>query len=110
MVKQPACIEIRTDVIPQLVLVEHFLIGEAVFSPNIHALLQLFHMGRGQAGEDILFFQIAFDVIGFDPFANDLSAFLNHAGNKCCGVFPIAFVNGLQAGIQPVNDLAAIAP
>jgi len=110
IIDQPAHVEVGIHMLAQLVLVQHLLILEAIARPKLHPLFQLAHMSAGQTRKDVLFFQIAFDVVGADPLADNLTTFLHQTGNECGRVLPVALLDRLQTGVQPVDDLPPIAP
>ena len=109
-VEKPALVELRADVIAQGRLVEHHLVVDAEALPVLLPRLQLAHMRGRDRGEDVALLQVAIDAVARDPLADDLAALLHEAGHECRGVAAIALLDGRERGVEPVDDLAAIAP
>ena len=67
-------------------------------------------MCGGQADKDVAVFQVAFDVICFHALADNIAAFLNKAGDEIRGILTVTLFDRLQACVQAIYNLSAIAP
>ncbi len=86
------------------------MIVHPVFAPERLLGLELLHVGSGIGGIDIAGLQIAIDPILADEPADDPSAFLHKAADEAGGILAVAALDRRQAGIEAVDDLAAVAP
>jgi hypothetical protein len=109
-VDHAADIAVRGDMIAHLIGAQHLLTVDAIAAPERPAGLKLAQMRVGQRGKDIAGLEVALNAIGRDPFADDVAALGHQPGDEIRRVLAIAAGDGLQAGIQPVHHLPAIAP
>jgi hypothetical protein len=108
-VAHAAGIGVRGDVRAQAVAVEHLEVVVAVAAPERLLGLELAHVAGGQRGEDLAVLEVAGDGVARHALADDRVAFLDHAAGEARRLGAEAALDRVEAGVQAVDDLPAVA-
>lgn len=89
--------------------VQQLVVVHAVPTPEYLLCFQLFHLLGIEGGKQILLLEIALDVVLCDPFSDDAPAFLNDLAHEGADLGSVPLLDGCQAGVEAIDDLAAVA-
>ncbi len=109
-IQHAAAIGVGIHQLAERVAVEKLMIVHAVLAPERLLGFQFLHVRRGVGRIDVARLQIAVDLILADEPADDLAALLHQPADEAGCVLAVAALDGRKAGVETVDDLAAIAP
>ena len=109
MIDHAAFIDVAADVPANSLPIEQFMVVHAMAPPQRLLGLEGPHVRLRVGGVDVAALQIAVDAVPGHPVIDDPGALLHEPPDEPGGLLPVAAADRLDAGVQPVDDLPAIA-
>ena len=109
MVHHTADVHVAVHILLEGVFIQYFVAVHAVARPQHFFVAQILHVRRGVGGVDIFVFQVALDLVVADEAADDAVAAGEQTADKIDGFLAVGLFDFAQAGIEAVDNLAAVA-